>query len=85
MQFGQRREARYYSGRLPMTLRGRVMGIFQIATQGLNPMGQVRNRSRGTDHRRSRSDSFRRIDRVARHHADNLADPANSEVQTRRS
>lgn len=25
----------------PNELRGRVMGIFQIATQGLNPMGQV--------------------------------------------
>jgi sugar phosphate permease len=25
----------------PNQLRGRVMGIFQIATQGLNPMGQV--------------------------------------------
>lgn len=25
----------------PNALRGRVMGIFQIATQGLNPMGQV--------------------------------------------
>jgi MFS family permease len=25
----------------PNTLRGRVMGIFQIATQGLNPVGQV--------------------------------------------
>lgn len=25
----------------PNVLRGRVMGIFQIATQGLNPMGQV--------------------------------------------
>jgi sugar phosphate permease len=25
----------------PNEMRGRVMGIFQIATQGLNPMGQV--------------------------------------------